>query len=80
MLADPFHDAPALVASVNSLGFRWYGAKAGSVLSRRAIWQSRICQHLEKQFCPAADGGANTLTSRRFRANLKPWKPNSRFF
>jgi hypothetical protein len=71
---------PALVTSVNSLGFRWYGAKAGSVLSRRVIWPSRICQRLESQFYLAADGGPNTLTSRRFRANLKPWKPDSRFF
>jgi hypothetical protein len=53
---------PALVTSVNSLGFRWYGAKAGSVLLCRVIWPSRIRQRLESQSCLAADGRPNTLT------------------
>jgi CPA1 family monovalent cation:H+ antiporter len=61
---------PALVTSVNSLWFRSYGAKSGLVLLRRVISPSRICQCLESQCCPAAGGGPNTLTSRRFRANL----------
>jgi hypothetical protein len=53
---------PALVTSVNPLRFRWYGAKTGSVLVHRLIWQSRICQRLESQSSLAADGRPNTLT------------------